>query len=114
MKIGGVRQSRGSTVDQDGNVLDILVQSRRNANAARRFMAKLMKKRRGCHRISPYFRPRRHLLTAAEYRTEMHHRFETRNDITGTTAMPHHILNHKRNRPHHTPTHPQPATTPTT
>jgi putative transposase len=38
--------------------------------------------------ISPHFRPRRHLLTATEYRTEMHHRFETWNQITGTTAMP--------------------------
>nr|WP_260613139.1 DDE-type integrase/transposase/recombinase [Streptomyces sp. WAC05858] len=46
MKIGGVRQYLWPAVDQDGNVLDILVQSRRNANAARRFMAKLMKKRR--------------------------------------------------------------------
>ncbi|MEU5927355.1 DDE-type integrase/transposase/recombinase [Streptomyces antimycoticus] len=47
VKIGGVRQYLWPTVDQDGNVLDILVQSRRNANAARRFMVKLMKKRRG-------------------------------------------------------------------
>jgi putative transposase len=38
--------------------------------------------------ISPHFRPRRHLLTATEYRTEMHHRFTTWNKITGTTAMP--------------------------
>ena len=39
-------------------------------------------------RISPHFRPRRHLLTATGYRTEMHHRFGTWNQITGTTAMP--------------------------
>jgi putative transposase len=30
-------------VDQDGYVLDILVQSKRDARAATRFMAKLMK-----------------------------------------------------------------------
>jgi putative transposase len=153
MKIGGVRQYLWRAVDQDGTVLDILVQSKRDAKAARRFLAKLMKKQRRvprvmvtdklrsygvAHRtlmpsvehrshkglnnraenshqptrqreramkgfrstgrtqkflsafsqISPHFRPRRHLLTAAEYRTEMHHRFETWNEITGTTAMP--------------------------
>jgi len=135
------------------NVLDILVQSRRNTKAAKRFMAQLMKKQRrvprvlvtdklksygAAHRtrmpsvehrshkglnnraenshqptrqreramkgfrtagrtqrflsvfsqVSPHFRPRRHLLTAIEYRTEIHHRFETWNEITGTTAMP--------------------------
>ena len=31
-------------VDQDGNVLDILVQSRRNKKAARRFFRKLLKR----------------------------------------------------------------------
>ena len=31
------------TVDQDGNVLDILVQSRRNKHAAKRFFRKLLK-----------------------------------------------------------------------
>lgn len=30
-------------VDQDGNVLDVLVQGRRNAKAARRFFKKLLK-----------------------------------------------------------------------
>jgi putative transposase len=30
-------------VDQHGNVLDVLVQSRRNANAAKRFFRKLLK-----------------------------------------------------------------------
>jgi putative transposase len=38
--------------------------------------------------ISPRFRPRRHLMAATEYRTGMHHRFTTWNQITGTTAMP--------------------------
>jgi putative transposase len=153
LKINGKRQYLWRTVDQDGNVLDILVQSRRNAKAARRFMAKLMKKQRRAPRvmvtdklksygtahgklmpsvehrshkglnnraenshqptrqreramkgfrspggaqkflsafsqISPHFRPRRHLLTATGYRAEMHHRFGTWNQITGTTAMP--------------------------
>jgi putative transposase len=138
---------------QDGIVLDILLQSRRDAKAAKRFMAKLMKKQRrvprvmvtdklksygtahrtlmpsvehrshkglnnraenshqptrqreramkgfrsagGAQRflavfsaISPHLRPRRHQMTAPDYRTEMQHRFTTWNQITGTTAMP--------------------------
>jgi putative transposase len=32
--------------------------------------------------ISPHFRPRRHRLTADDYRTEMADRFATWNDIT--------------------------------
>ena len=153
IKVNGKRQYLWRAVDQDGTVLDILVQSRRDAKAAKRFMAKLMKKQcrvprvlvtdkcrsyGPAHRelmpsvehrshkglnnraenshqptrqreramkgfrspggaqkflaafsqISPHFRPRRHLLTATEYRTGMHHRYETWNKITGTTAMP--------------------------
>jgi putative transposase len=153
IKVNGVRQCLWRAVDQDGNVLDILVQSRRDAEAAKRFIAKLMKKqcrvprvlvtdkcrsygpahrelmgsvehrshkglsnraenahqptrqreramkgfRSTCaaqkylsvfSQVSPHFRPRRHLLTDTEYPTEMHHRFETWNEITGTTAIP--------------------------
>ena len=36
--------SAGRAVDQDGNVLDILVQPRRDANAAKRFFRKLLKR----------------------------------------------------------------------
>jgi putative transposase len=153
IKVNGKRQYLWRAVDQEGTVLDILVQSRRDAKAAKRFMAKLMKKQcrvprvlvtdkcrsyGPAHRelmgsvehrshkglnnraenshqptrqreramkgfrspgaaqkflaafsqISPHFRPRRHLLTATEYRTEMHHRFKTWNKITGTTTTP--------------------------
>jgi putative transposase len=153
IKVNGQRQYLWRAVDQDGNVLDILVQSRRNTKAAKRFLAKLMKKQRqvprvlvtdklrsyaAAHRdlmpstehrqskylnnraenshqptrqreramkgfrspgraqrflacfslISPHFRPRRHLLSATEYRTEMHHRFTTWNEITGLAATP--------------------------
>ncbi len=38
--------------------------------------------------ISPHFRPRRHLMTATHYRTEMTTRFAIWNQITGTTAPP--------------------------
>lgn len=44
IKVNGVRQYLWRAVDQDGNILDILVQSKRDAKAAKRFLAKLMKK----------------------------------------------------------------------
>ncbi|MFJ3235948.1 IS6 family transposase [Streptomyces sp. NPDC086787] len=152
VKIGGERQYLWRAFDQHGDVLDILVQSRRDAKAARRFMAKLMKKQCGvprglvtgklksygvAHRelmasvehrshkglnnraetslqptrqheramkyfrspgaaqrflsafsgISPHFRPRRHLLTATQYRFEMTLRFTLWDHITSSTSL---------------------------
>ncbi|WP_201376767.1 IS6 family transposase [Ktedonobacter robiniae] len=43
LTIRGERHYLWGAVDQDGNVLDILVQSRRNKKAARRFSCKLLK-----------------------------------------------------------------------
>lgn len=43
LKINGKTHSLWRAVDQDGNVLDILVQSRRNKKAAKRFFRKLLK-----------------------------------------------------------------------
>jgi putative transposase len=43
LTINGHRQYLWRAVDQDGHVLDILVQSRRNAKAAKRFFRKLLK-----------------------------------------------------------------------
>ncbi len=43
LKINGTTHYLWRGVDQDGNVLDILVQSRRNAVAAKRFFRKLLK-----------------------------------------------------------------------
>ncbi|MEV0694192.1 IS6 family transposase [Streptomyces sp. NPDC050388] len=153
VKINGVWHYLWRAVDQDGNVLDVLVQSRHDATAAKRFLAKLMKKTRSAPRvvvtdqlrsygaahrevmpsvehrshqglnhraenshqptrqreramkgfrsmgaaqrflaafsgISPHFRPRRHLMTAPEHRTEMITRFATWDQITGTTGRP--------------------------
>ncbi|WP_327249261.1 IS6 family transposase [Streptomyces sp. NBC_01320] len=51
LKINGERHYLWRAVDQDGTVLDILLQSKRDAKAARRFMAKLMKKQRGIPRV---------------------------------------------------------------
>jgi putative transposase len=43
VKINGTTHYLWRAVDQHGNVLDILVQSRRNAKAAQRFFRKLLK-----------------------------------------------------------------------
>jgi putative transposase len=152
IKINGTMRYLWRAVDQDGNVLDILVQSRRNAKAVKRFFRKLLKKQcrtppvlvtdqlrsyGAAHRelmpsvehrqskclnnraenshqpirqreramkgfrspgavqrflsvfsaISPHFRPRRHRLTSAGYRTQMTTRFTTRNEIVGLSAV---------------------------
>jgi putative transposase len=149
LTINGKRHDLWRAVDQDDNVLDILVQSRRNKQAAKKFFRKLLK---GCqyvprviitdklksygaakrellpgveHRQSRYlnnrcenshrptrqrerrmqgfkspghaqrflsaygpiaqhFRPRRHLLSASDYRQEMRKRFESWAEVTGT------------------------------
>ena len=151
LTINGGRQFVWRAVDQDGNVLDILVQCRRDAKAAKRFFRKLLTKQcrvprvlvtdklrsyavahrevmpsvehrqsrylnnraasahqparqreramkrfrtpSGAQRflavssvISPHFRPRRHRLTADDYRTEITRRFAVWNEVTGLTA----------------------------
>jgi transposase-like protein len=153
IKIDGEQKYLWRAVDQDGTVLDILVQNRRDAAADRRFFRPLLKKTcsvprvvvtdklrsySAAHRkaipcvghrshkglnnraenshqptrqreramkgfrsvggaqrflsgssgISPHFRPRRHLMTATHYRTEMTTRFAIWNQITGATAPP--------------------------
>ncbi|MFE2091503.1 IS6 family transposase [Streptomyces sp. NPDC059460] len=153
LKANGERRYLWRAVDQDGDVLDIMVQAKRDAKAAKRFLAKLMRKQhrvprvlvtdrlrsyRVAHRelmrsvehrrsrylnnrtenshqrtrqreramkgfrspgatqrflaafsrISPHFRPRRHLMSAADYRAEMTVRFTISNRITGATALP--------------------------
>jgi putative transposase len=150
IKIRGKTHYLWRAVDQDGNVVDILVTSRRDAKAATRFFRKLLRGSRfvprvlvtdklasygvahrrlipsvehrrskylnnraenshqptrqreramkkftspgGAQRflsafsgISPHFRPRRHRLTAAQYRHEMTTRFTTWNQVTGLT-----------------------------
>ena len=151
VKINGITHYLWRAVDQHGDVLDILVQSRRNTLAAKKFFRKLLKGLRYvprvivtdklasyqvahgelvpsvAHRrsrylnnraenshqptrqreramkrftspghaqrflsafsgISPHFRPRRHLLSAADYRQVMAGRFAVWNEITGATT----------------------------
>ena len=147
IKIRGVQRYLWRAVDEHGAVLDVLVTSRRNAKAAKRFLRKLVKglcyvpkrlitdklasypvahrevmasvrhrrsrylnnraenshqptrqRERAMKRftsmrhaqrflaahgpISTHFRPRRHLLSAAEWRTQMSDRFTEWHDIT--------------------------------
>ncbi|MDQ1042058.1 transposase-like protein [Streptomyces sp. V4I2] len=51
IKINGEQRYLWRAVDQDGNVLDILVQDRRDKAAARRFFRRLMKKTRTVPRV---------------------------------------------------------------
>ena len=51
VKVNGGQRYLWRAVDQDGNVLDILVQNRREKAAARRFFRKLMKKTRSVPRV---------------------------------------------------------------
>ena len=151
VKINGRKQYLWRAVDQDGNELDILVQSRRNKQAAKRFFKKLLKGLRYvprvlvtdklasygvAHRelmpsvthrkskylnnraenshqptrqreramkrfksarhaqrflsafsgISSHFRPRRHLLSATQWRTEMTDHFAAWDEVTALDA----------------------------
>ncbi|MFJ1551822.1 DDE-type integrase/transposase/recombinase, partial [Streptomyces sp. NPDC088246] len=52
----------------------------RSAGGAQRFLSAFSG-------ISPHFRPRRHLMTAPDYRTEMQHRFTTWEQVTGTAGL---------------------------
>ncbi|QDN74710.1 IS6 family transposase [Streptomyces sp. S1A1-7] len=52
VRINGELKYLWRAVDQDGNVLDILVQNRRDKAAARRFFRRLMKKTRSVPRVA--------------------------------------------------------------
>jgi putative transposase len=51
LTINGRRRCLWRAVDQDGNVLDILVQCRRDAKAAKRFFRKLLKRQCASPRV---------------------------------------------------------------
>jgi transposase-like protein len=81
-----VRHYLWRAVDQHGNVLDILLQSRRDAKAAKRFMAKLMKKQRRAPRVlvtdklRSYNVAHRELMPSVEHRSHkgLNNRAESR------------------------------------
>jgi putative transposase len=74
IKINGITHYLWRAVDQHGNVLDILVQSRRNAKAAKRFFRKLLKGLRYVPRVlitdklASYGVAARELMASVEHR----------------------------------------------
>lgn len=74
VKIGGIRKYLWRAVDQEGIVLDVLVQSRRNAKAAKRFFGKLMRKQGRVPRVlvtdklASYVAAHRELMSSVEHR----------------------------------------------
>ncbi len=75
IKICGERHYLWRAVDQRGNVLDILVQSKRDAKAAKRFLTKLMKKQCRVPRVlvtdklRSYGAAHRELMSSVEHRS---------------------------------------------
>jgi transposase-like protein len=74
VSIAGKKQWLWRTVDQDGFVLDVLVQSRRNARAAKRLMRKLLQKQ-GCSprvmitdKLGSYAAAKRQIMPGVEHR----------------------------------------------
>jgi len=74
LTIRSERQYLWRAVDQDGNVLDILVQSRRNKHAAKRFFRKLLKELQYVPRViitdklKSYAAAKREILPGVEHR----------------------------------------------
>ena len=75
VKVGGVQKYLFRAVDRDGNVLDILLQNRRDTAAARRFFRKLMKKTRQVPRVivtdklASYGAAHRQVMPSVEHRS---------------------------------------------
>ncbi len=74
VKIGGIRKYLWRAVDQDGYVLDVLIQSRRNAKAVKRFFGKLMRKKArapralACDTLASYVVAHREFMQSVEHR----------------------------------------------
>ena len=76
VKIGGERQYLWRAVDQDGDVIDILVQRYRNARAAKRFFRKLLKGqgstpcRLVTDKLGSYGAAHRNIMPSVDHNTE--------------------------------------------
>ena len=73
LKINGVKHWLWRAIDGNGDVLDILVQSRRNAKAAKRFLQKLIKSYGEprvviTDKLPSYTKPVKHLAAKADHR----------------------------------------------
>jgi putative transposase len=103
VSINGVEQYLWRAVDQDGTVLDIRVQARRDKQAATKFLRTLLKGftyvprvvitdklasyGAAMREVLPSVEHRRHRLTATAYRETRHERFATWQAVTGTPAL---------------------------
>ncbi|MFJ6686728.1 IS6 family transposase [Streptomyces werraensis] len=74
LKINGKLKYLWRAVDQDGNVLDVLVQDRRDKAAARRFLRRLMKKTRVVPRVIVTDRLRSYTAAHREVMPSVEHR----------------------------------------
>jgi putative transposase len=94
LTIRGKKHSLWRAVDQDGNVLDILVQSRRNKNAAKRCFRKLLKGLQYVPRLlitaklRSYGAAKREILPGMEHRQHkgLHNRAENSHQPTRLRA----------------------------
>ena len=74
MTINGRWQCLWRAVDQDGNVLDILVQPRRDAKAAKRFFRKLLKRQCASPRVLVTDKLRSYAVAHREVMPSVEHR----------------------------------------
>jgi hypothetical protein len=77
--VGAPHDNRAENSHQPTRHRERAMKRFRTSGAAQRFLAVFSV-------ISPHFRPRRHRLTADDYRTEMTRRFAVFNEVTGLTA----------------------------
>jgi putative transposase len=74
VSIAGKKQWLWRAVDHDGFVLDVLVQSRRNAKAAERLMRKLLKKQGCCPPLMFTDKPRSYATAKRQIMPGVEHR----------------------------------------
>ena len=74
VQINGRRQYLWRAVDQDGNVLDILVQPRRDAKAAKRFFRKLLNRQCASPRVLVTDKLRSYAVAHREVMPSVQHR----------------------------------------
>ncbi len=96
LTIAGVKHWLWRAVDQNGMVLDILVQSRRDTQSARRLLCKLMKRFKSAGQAQRFLSAhdsintllllRRHQVPANQYRATRTQAFQVWAEVTGFTA----------------------------
>jgi putative transposase len=90
LTIRGKKQYLWRAVDQDGNVLDILVQSRRHKQAAKRFFRKLLKGLQYVPRVIITDKLRSYGAAKREILPGVEHRQHKRREYSGRELAPAH------------------------